>query len=107
MCSVLFSLNHVFQVNLSVMHLTIVLNAINTLEPLQNTVLYQKVLYQFLVWPIDQNEFIWKKFDISAQYGYGPLNTYYLNDLNSQYFGNWTDANPIKIFSRAATASKL
>ena len=27
--------------------------------------------------------------------------------LNSQYFWKWTNANPIKIFGRAATASKL
>ena len=27
--------------------------------------------------------------------------------LNSQYFCKWTNANPMKIFSRAATASKL
>ena len=27
--------------------------------------------------------------------------------LNSQYFWKWTNANPMKFFSRAATASKL
>ena len=27
--------------------------------------------------------------------------------INSQYFWNWTNANPMKNFSRAATASKL
>ena len=27
--------------------------------------------------------------------------------LNSQYFWKWTNANPMKIFGRAATASKL
>ena len=27
--------------------------------------------------------------------------------LNSQYFWKWTNANPMKIFNRAATASKL
>ena len=27
--------------------------------------------------------------------------------LNSQYFWKWTNANPIKIFSRADTASNL
>ena len=27
--------------------------------------------------------------------------------LNSQYFWKWTNANPMKIFSRSATASKL
>ena len=30
-----------------------------------------------------------------------------MNPINSQYFWKWTNANPMKIFSRAAIASKL
>ena len=31
----------------------------------------------------------------------------FFEDINSQYFWKWTSANPMKIFGRAATASKL
>ena len=46
MCSVLFSHNHVLQVNLSVMHHTILWDASNTLEPLQLDHKEQKCFYK-------------------------------------------------------------
>ena len=32
---------------------------------------------------------------------------YFMNFINSQYFWKWTNANPMKFFGQAATASKL
>ena len=38
---------------------------------------------------------------------YNFFSALWLYALNSQYCWKWTNANPMKIFSRAATASKL
>ena len=46
---------------------------------------------------------------ISSKVYYGLLESMHMNLelLNNQYFWKWTNANPMKIFSRAATTSKL